>query len=76
MEIFGIHVREHSAHLLKEKDSERLHGTIDTIPSHLQFFTAADLSSPFHRVQLFTPRVRAPILNIRMRDCFDGENLS
>ena len=59
--------------LLKEKGSEWLHGTIDIMPSHLQLFTAADLSSPSHRVPLFTPRVRSPVLNIRMRKCFDGE---
>ena len=69
-----IHVWEHSACLLKEKSSERLHGTIDIIPSHLQLFAAADLSSPSHRVPLFTPRVRALVLNIRMRKCFDEEN--
>ena len=61
-------MREHSARLLKGKSSERLHGTIDIIPSHLQLFTAADLSSPSHRVLLFTPHVCAPILNIRMRN--------
>ena len=59
-----IHVREHCVHLLKEKGSERRHGTIDITSSHLQLFTAADLSSPSHRVPLFTPRVRAPVLNI------------
>ena len=64
---------EHSARLLKEKGSERLHGTIDIIPPNLKLFTAADLSLPSHRVPLFTPRVRAPILNIRMRKYFDGE---
>ena len=53
-----IHFQEHIAHLLKEKSSERLHGAIDITPSHLQLFTAADLSSPSHRVPLFTPRVR------------------
>ena len=68
-------MREHSARSLKEKGSERLHGTIDIIPSHLQLFTAADLSSPSHHVPLFTPRVRAPVLNIRMRKCFDGEKV-
>ena len=47
-------MREHSACLLKEKGSERLHGTIDIIPSHLQLFAAADLSSPSHRVPLHT----------------------
>ena len=39
----------------------------DIIPSHLQLFTAADFSSPSHRVPLFKPRVRAPVPNIRMR---------
>ena len=43
-------MKEHSARLLKEKGIERLHGTIDIIPSHLQLFTATDLSSPFHHV--------------------------
>ena len=63
--------------LLKEKGSERLHGTIDITPSHLQLlFTAADLSSPSHRVPLSTPCVRAPVLNIRTRKCFDGEKVS
>ena len=62
--------------LLKEKGSERLHGTIDIIPSHMQLFTAADLSSPSHRVLLFTPCVRSPVLNIRIRKCFDGEIFS
>ena len=59
--------------LLKEKNSERLHGVIDVIPSRLQLFTAADLSSPSHRVPLFTPRVSAPVLNIRMRNYFVGD---
>ena len=54
--------------LLEEQSSERLHGTIDIIPSHLQLFTAADLSSPSHRVPLFTPCVRPPALNIRIRN--------
>ena len=66
-------MREHSVCLLKEKSSKLFHGTVDIIPSHLQLFTAADLSSPSHRVPLFTPHVRAPILKIRMRKCFDGE---
>ena len=69
-------MREHSARSLKEKGSEWLHGTTDIIPSHFQLFTAADLSSPSHRVPLFTPRVHAPVLNIRMRKCFDGEIFS
>ena len=59
--------------LLKEKGSERLHGTIDIIPSHLQLFTAADVSSPPHCAPLFTPRVCTPVLNIRMRKRFEGE---
>ena len=50
-----MHVREHSVRLLKEKGSERLHGTIDIIPSHLQLFTAAELSSPSHHIPLFAP---------------------
>ena len=73
MKKFLIYVQEH-VRLLTEKSSERLHGTIDIIPSHLQLFTAADLSSPSHRVPLF--RVHAPVLNIRMRKCFDGEHFS
>ena len=76
MKKIRIHVREHSAHLLEEEGSERLHGTIDITPSRLQLFTAADLSSPSHRVPLFTPRVCASFLNIRIRKCFDGENVS
>ena len=62
-----IHVREHSARLLKEKSSEQLHGNTDIIPSHLHLFTAADLSLPYHRVPLFKPCARAPVINIRMR---------
>ena len=48
MKKIQIHVREHSARLLKEKSSEQLDGTIDIIPSHMQLFTAADLSLPSH----------------------------
>ena len=66
-------MQEHSARLFKEKSSERLHGTIDIIPSHLQLFTTADLSSPYHCVMLFTPCVRAPILNICTIKYFDGK---
>ena len=54
--------------------ASRYHGYI--ILSHLQLFTAVDLSSPSHSVLLFTPRVRAPILNISMRKCLDGEIFS
>ena len=36
----------------------------------LAVFTAADLSSPSHRVPLFTPRVHAPVLNIRIEKMF------
>ena len=71
-----IHVQEHSVRLLKEKGSERLHGTIDIIPSLLQLFTAVHLSSPFHRVPLFTPRVHTPALNIHIRKYFDGDKFS
>ena len=62
--------------VLKEKGSEQLHSTIDIIPSHLQLLTVADLSSPSHRAPLFIPHVHAPVLNIRMRKCFDGERFS
>ena len=56
-------MRDYSVRLLKEKSSERLHGTIDIIPSHVHLITAADLSSPFHHAPLFTPCVRT--LNLK-----------
>ena len=68
MRIFWIHVWEHSAHLLKEKSSEWLHGTIDIIPSHMHLLTAADLSLPSHHVPLFTPCVHALVLNIHIKN--------
>ena len=63
-------MQKHSARLLKEKGSERLHDTTD-MHSHLQLFAAAGLSSPSYRVPWF---IHAPVLNIHMRKCFDGEN--
>ena len=68
-------MQEHSACLLKENGSERLHGTIDIIPSHFKLFTAADLSSPSHRVPLFTPRAHVPILNIRIERMLRWRNI-
>ena len=69
--------------LLKEKGSERLHGTIDIISSHLQLFTAADLSLPSHRVPLFTPCGCSPSCSkypnekmLRWRKTFEVEQYS
>ena len=76
MKNFWGYTWEHSGCLLKEKGSEWLHSTIDIIPSHLQLFTPADLSSPSHRVPLFTLHVRDPVLNIRTRKYFDGEKFA
>ena len=76
-----IYLREHSAHLLKEKSSERLHGTIDiilyTFTCTCQLFTVSDLSSPSHRVPCSHPvGVRATALNIRMRNVLMEKNIS
>ena len=56
MKNFGNTCRSTVHVFLKENGSERLHGTMDIIPSRLQLFTAAELSSPSHHVPLFTPR--------------------
>ena len=61
-------MQEHSARLLKEKSSDRLHSTID-IPSHLQLLTAADLSL---RTAVCTTCSRS-CSKYRMRKCFNGE---
>ena len=73
-----IYLREHSAHLLKEKSSERLHGTIDIIiiylHMHLPIVHCFRLELAFPPRTVFTPcgcsRYRS---KYPYEKCFDGE---
>ena len=61
---------ENISNLYYEKISDTHVGVqctfIEGNTSHLQLFTAVDLSSLSHRVPRFTPCARAPVLNIRI----------